>query len=172
MVLNALFIALHVVLCYVSINLGNMKITMSGLPIVIGSMLMGPMSGVTIGLVGSFLNQMLQYGFTATTVLWILPAGLKGLMCGWYARRKGYAPTHRETLFILILSAVLVTSLNTLVMYIDSKLYGYYSYAYVFGAIIPRYISGVITSFVYLIITETLLVRLRRMTNVKELQEV
>ena len=80
MILKALFIAMHVALCYVSINFGNMVITAAGLPIIIGAMMFGPISGLEIGLMGSFLNQMLKYGFTATTILWILPAGIKGLL--------------------------------------------------------------------------------------------
>src|SRR5574344_1123237 len=75
LVLYALFTAIHVVLCYASINLGNMKITISGLPIIIGAMLFGPMAGLEIGLLGSLLNQLLTYGLTLTTVLWIIPAG-------------------------------------------------------------------------------------------------
>ena len=51
----------------------------------------------------------------------------------------------------------MVTTLNTAVMYIDSKLYGYYSFAYVFGALIARYISAVFTSMIYFAIIQVLL---------------
>ena len=127
MILKALFIAMHVALCYVSINFGNMVITAAGLPIIIGAMMFGPISGLEIGLMGSFLNQMLKYGFTATTILWILPAGIKGLLIGAYAKHKNYKLNRKQMIFIIALSAVIVTTMNTAVMYIDSKLYGYYS---------------------------------------------
>lgn len=157
LVLNALFVAMHVVLCYVSINLGNMVITVSGLPIVIGAMLFGPVAGLEIGLIGSFLNQMLKYGITLTTVLWILPAGVKGLMVGAYAKHKNYKMTVGQMTFITIASALVVTTMNTAVMYIDSKIYGYYSFAYVFGAIVWRYLAGIVTSIIYVAIIPTLM---------------
>ncbi len=157
LVVNALFIALHVALCYVSINLGNMVITAAGLPIILGGLLFGPLAGLEIGLIGSFLNQMLKYGLTATTVLWILPAGVKGLMVGAYAKHHAYRLRRGQTFFIIAASSLVVTVLNTAVMYIDSKLYGYYSYAYVFGMLIPRVISAVLTSAVHLVVTELLM---------------
>ena len=135
-VLKALFIALHVVLCYLTIRLWNMNITLSGLPIIIGAALFGPVAGLEIGLIGSFLAQILQYGFTATTLLWIIPAGVRGLTVGWYA-----------------MSSLLVTIINTVVMYLDSVIYGYFSYAYVFGALAFRLLSALITSVIYVTLT-------------------
>ncbi|MBR6736021.1 MAG: ECF transporter S component [Oscillospiraceae bacterium] len=47
----AMLIALHTVLGqFVSINLGNMKITFDALPIIVGAMLYGPVDGMLIGL--------------------------------------------------------------------------------------------------------------------------
>lgn len=160
MVLKALFIAMHVALCYVSINLGNMVITAAGLPIIVGAMMFGPVAGLEIGLMGSLLNQILKYGLTATTILWILPAGVKGLIIGAYAKHKKYKLNKWQMIFIITISSIVVTTMNTAVMYIDSKLYGYYSYLYVFGAIIPRYISAVLTSIVHLAIIELLMKRI------------
>ena len=54
-----------------------------------------------------------------------------------------------QTQFITISTALLVTALNTGVMYLDSKIYGYYSFAYVFGAVIPRIFTGILTAFVF-----------------------
>lgn len=162
LVLYALFIAIHVVLCYASINLGNMKITISGLPIIIGAMLFGPMAGLEIGLLGSLLNQLLTYGLTLTTVLWIIPAGVRGFMIGAYAKHKKFNLSFGDMIVIIVVSALVVTTINTAVMYIDSKIYGYYSYAYVFGALIPRYISAILTSAVYMIVVPTLMKYLKR----------
>ena len=146
---NAFFIAMYVVLSYVSINLGNMVITVSAIPIIMGGMLFGPVAGLEIGLIGSFLKQILTYGMTPTTILWILPAAVRGFMVGAYAKQKGYHMRPKQVLSIILLSGFVVTTLNTVVMYIDSKLYGYYTFAYVFGALIARYISAILTSMVY-----------------------
>ena len=63
-----------------------MKITVDSLPILVAALLLGPLDGLAVGLIGSFLNQMLTYGLTVTTVLWILPAGIRGLVVGYYAK--------------------------------------------------------------------------------------
>lgn len=165
LVLNALFIAMYVMLSYVSLNLANMKITLSGLPIIIGGLLFGPVSGMEIGLLGSFLDQFLRYGVTATTLLWILPAGVRGLMIGAYARHYSYRLNNGQTAFIILFSALVVTAMNTAAMYIDSKLYGYYSWVYVFGSLTLRYVTAAVTSVVYLLIIPPLLKHLRLYLN-------
>ena len=89
--MDALCAALYVVLSsYVSLNLGPMKLSLDGLPILIGALMFGPMDGLIIGLLGNFLSQLLgSYGLSATTVLWMLPDGLRGLSVGWYAKKHG-----------------------------------------------------------------------------------
>jgi ECF transporter S component (folate family) len=147
LVTNAMLIAMYVVLSLVAtINLGNMKLTLDSLPIIIGAALFGPVDGMLIGLLGSFTNQMLTYGFSATTLLWIIPAGVRGLLIGLYAKHHNFDMSFKQTQFITISSALIVTALNTAAMYIDSKIYGYYSFAYVFGGILPRIIAGIIVA--------------------------
>lgn len=143
---DAMLCAMYVALSFVSINLPNMKLTVDSLPILVAAALLGPIDGLVVGLLGSFLNQMLTYGFTVTTLLWILPAGVRGLMVGHYAKAKNFDMTLEQTALITILSALVVTALNTLVMFIDSKIFGYYSWAYVFGAVVPRIIAGILTA--------------------------
>ena len=121
--LDAMLAAMFVVLSLFSINLPGMKITLDSLPVLVAAALLGPIDGLAVGLVGSFLNQMITYGFTATTLLWILPAGLRGLLVGLYAKRHGFDMTLRQTVFITIATALLVTALNTLFMYVDSWVY-------------------------------------------------
>lgn len=163
LVTNAMLIAMYVVLSLVAtLNLGNMKFTLDSLPIIIGGALFGPVDGMIIGLSGSFINQLLTYGLTPTTVLWIIPAGVRGLLIGLYAKHCGFDMSFKQTQFITVSSALAVTVLNTLIMYIDSKIYGYYSFAYVFGGILPRVISGVIIAFVFGAILPHILKPLRK----------
>ena len=150
LVTDAMLIAMYTVLSLVAtINLGNMKFTLDSLPIIVGASLFGPIDGMLVGLLGSFVNQMITYGFSATTVLWIIPAGVRGLMIGLYAKHHNFDMSFKQTQFITISSALAVTAINTLVMYIDSKIYGYYSFAYVFGGIVPRIAAGVIIAFIF-----------------------
>ena len=68
-VLIAMFAAMYVVLGLVSIKLPNMKITVDGLPIIAGAMILGPLDGMLIGAIGSLIDQMLGYGLGVTTII-------------------------------------------------------------------------------------------------------
>lgn len=145
----AMLIAMYVVLSlFATVRLGSMNISVASLPIIVGGALFGPLDGLIIGLLGSFMEQLLTYGVTVTTPLWMIPATVRGLMVGLYAKRCGFDMSFKQTQFITILSALVVTALNTVVMYLDAKIYGYYSFAGVFGMVVPRIITGVITAFI------------------------
>jgi len=158
-----MLIALHTVLSlFVSINLGNMKITFDALPIIVGAMLYGPVDGMLIGLLGAFFAQLLSYGLSPTTILWILPAAFRGFFVGFFAKMLGDRFKGKALLVVIVLSSLLVTALNTGVMAADAIFYGYYSYAYVFGALIFRIISGVITAVLYAVVVPELLKYLKQ----------
>ena len=159
--MDAMLSAMYVALSFVSVNLPNMKITLDSLPILVGAALFGPIDGMAVGLLGSFINQMLTYGFTVTTPLWIIPAGVRGLLVGAFAKRHGFDMNVKQTEFITVASALVVTALNTAVMYVDSKIFGYYSKAYVFGAMISRILAGIITAVAFAVILPALVKMLR-----------
>lgn len=151
--LLAVMTALFVVLDTLSIRIGdNIKITFGGLPILITALYLGPVSGMITGLMGSFLAQLLSYGFTDTTVLWILPAGIRGLSAGLLllAFSKPLRPVPLSV--TIMVSSLLVTVANTAVMYLDSVIHGYYTFAYVFGATAFRLLSSVLTAFAMMLI--------------------
>ena len=163
LVTDAILIAMYAVMStLLTINLGGMNISVGALPIIVGAALFGPTDGLIIGLCGSFLNQMYSYGLTPTTALWIIPAGARGFIIGAFAKHCKFNMTVRQTVLITIISSLTVTALNTVVMYIDSKIWGYYSYAYVFGKIIPRIISGVIIATLFGVLVPKLLPPLKR----------
>lgn len=155
--LTALYVVLG--LC-VSVNLGNMKITLDALPIIIAALYMGPIEGLSVGLVGSFILQMLTYGLSPTTALWIIPAGVRGLVVGLFGYEIRKYPEMLK--WVIVGSSLMVTGLNTIVMAIDSIFYGYYSRAYVFGALLWRISAGIISSIVYALIVPRVLKRLRQ----------
>lgn len=95
-----------------------------------------------VGLVGAFLGQLMTYGVTATTVLWIIPPAVRGLLIGLYAKRCGYELSRKQLVGVLIVTSLVVTLLNTGAIYLDSVIYGYYTYAYVFGKVGIRIVSG------------------------------
>jgi ECF transporter S component (folate family) len=160
--LDAMLAAMFVVLSLFSINLPGMKITLDSLPILIGAALLGPLDGLAVGLIGSFLNQMITYGFSATTVLWILPAGLRGLLVGLYAKHHGFSMNAAQCVFITVSTALLVTALNTLFLYVDSWVYSY-SYVAALPTLLLRIAAGVITAVLFSLLLPPLLGTLRRL---------
>lgn len=149
LVVIALLTAVYVVLSIVgTLNLWWIRISVDSLPIILGALLYGPAGGLLVGLLGSFLNQLITYGLTATTLLWVLPAAVRGLLIGLYAKHCGYTLSRAQTVGVLCVTALIVTALNTGVMYLDSVIYGYFSYAYVFGHLFIRVVSGVATAVV------------------------
>ncbi len=149
MAIIAMLVAVYVILSMVgTLNLWWIRISVDSLPIILGALLYGPAGGLLVGLLGSFLGQLLSYGLTATTILWITPAAVRGLLIGLYAKKHKYELTPLQLALVLIVTALIVTALNTAVMYLDSVLYGYYSYAYVFGGLVVRVVSGMATAVV------------------------
>lgn len=136
--MDAVLAAMCAALGSISIDLGNLKFSFESLPVIIGALLFGPVDGVFIGGIGTFMYQFLRYGLTVTTPLWILPYVLCGLVVGLYARKRGFHLDVSQLAFIITLASLLIFVLNTGVLYIDSKVYGYYSFVYIFGTIVPR----------------------------------
>jgi len=136
--MDAVLAAMCAVLGSISIDLGNIKFSFESLPVILGALLFGPVDGLLIGGIGTFLYQFLRYGLTVTTPLWILPYVLCGLVVGLYAKKRSFSFDRLQLGFIITLASLLIFGLDTFVLYVDSKVYGYYSYVYIFGTIIPR----------------------------------
>ena len=62
--------------------LGLVSITIEAMPVFLGALMLGPVDGMVIGGIGTLLYQLLSYGVTATTALWIAPYVLLGLCVG------------------------------------------------------------------------------------------
>lgn len=151
-VMAALYVGLDFLAFSVSAPFGGtMKISLSGLPVIIVALMFGPLWGGATGFIGAFLGQMITYGFSATTLLWVLPATFRGIIMGllFLAFKKSY----KTYLLILetIISSLIVTATNTFVMYVDAKVYKYP--IALFGiALVNRIIIGVITAVVFALI--------------------
>lgn len=159
---DAMLAAMCAVLGYISLDFINLKITFESVPVLIGALLFGPVDGTAVGFVGTLIYQLLRYGVSATTLLWILPYVLCGALAGLYAKRRGFSLSARQTMFIVVANELLITLLNTAVMYIDSKLYGYYSAAFIFGSLALRFAICVAKALAYSFALPPLLAALRR----------
>ena len=149
---DAVLVALYAVLAaFVSVKAGNMRITFASLPVVVCALLYGPGDACAVAALGEFMNQMLGYGFTVTTPLWLIPPALRALAIGLAAAseaKRGGALERSAVRFSLVcaLAAVLTTAANTAVIWIDSVIMGYYTEAVVFGAFSVRLVTGLVTA--------------------------
>lgn len=161
----AMLIAVNVVLSILTpIKLANFKFTFEAFPILLAGILFGPIDGLIVGAVGASIYQILfsGYGLMITTPLWILPHAFSGLIVGLYTKKFNFSLTYKQTIFICILSSLLVTFLNTLAIYIDAKIFGYYTFTYVFGSIIFKIIAGVLLAIVYSLVIPKLVLRINK----------
>ena len=134
-------------------------------------MLYGPVDACIVGFLGAFLEQMIKYGFTATTVLWLLPAAIRGLVVGLGVvlfRKQmsldAISSTKKPFVYfaVCLVAGALTSCANTLVYYLDSVLYHYYSYALIFGVFWVRLANGLLTSFITAVIALPIVLALRK----------
>lgn len=150
LVLNAMMVAMYVVLGYLRIPIGNtFRISVAPFTVILCALAFGPIDGLLVGFLGEFLTQILgPYGLTQTTLLWCIGETVRGLTLGLASRlllRKwifcANRPETRQVVVILVFCAItgILASLGqTFALYVDSTLLGYYSYAMVFGALVAR----------------------------------
>ena len=169
--MDAVLIALYVAMSMLAFTLGGFKLTFEHLPVIICAVLFGPVDAMLVGGLGEFINQMLTFGFTPTTLLWMTPAIFCGLATGLGARLAGNhlglnALLNRKTpvaFYALCVGVALCCSgLNTFTLYVDSKMFGYYSYAMVFGILWLRLGAGAVSSVLMALVTKPVVTALKK----------
>ena len=162
MAMDAVLAAVCAVLGYYGPDLGNLKITFEGLPVIVAALLFSAADGAAVGGVGTLLYQLLRYGVSATTLLWILPYVLCGLLVGRIADRCAPEKSYLRLGATVLAGEGLIFLLNTLVIFLDSKIYGYYSFPYVFGSFFLRLGICAAKTALYAAVLPTVLSALRR----------
>ena len=166
LVMDALLAAMCVVLGFMSIRIGNiMKISLEDFPVIIAALMFGPVEGMIVGGIGIFLYQLLSYGITVTTVLWILPFVIVGAIAGLYAKKAGYNNSKKQIFFIFLVCEILVCLLNTGAIYADSKIYGYYYPTIITGMILIRLATAVGKGVVLGLISPPILKAMSKVTG-------
>ena len=62
---SAICLALYVILTLISIETPIFKITLDGLPVIFAAIVLGPVEGFSVGLLGSFIGEFFSpYGLT------------------------------------------------------------------------------------------------------------
>ena len=167
MATNAMLSALCAVLGFIAIDMWTMKITLESFPVNMGALLFGPVDGAIIAFLGSSIYQILKYGFSATTLLWILPGVISAFLLGLYAKKKEFHLTKKQMLEAVLLAELLITGLNTGVIYIDSKMYGYYFPGYISMNLVPRLAICIGKGIVYGTVLHPMLETLRKQLKIQ-----
>lgn len=149
LVLNALLMAMHVVLSMFSVNLPFLKIGFSPLPVILGGLLFGNVIGGLVGLLGSFLYQMVSYGLMWTTVFWVIPVGVRGFLVGLYAKKKRFKLKGIEIFLLIVITSILVTILNTIGLYLSGIMDIATWKESIWIILWPRISTSIVTSCVY-----------------------
>ena len=159
---DAILAAMCAVLGYLALDFGNVKVTFESVPVLIGALLFGPVDGLAVGALGALIYQLLRYGLSVTTLLWILPYALCGLLAGLYAKRRSFELTQGQSVLIVVACELMITLLNTGTLYLDSRIYGYYYAGIILGALALRLILCVVKAVAYAYLLPVLLRALRR----------
>lgn len=149
LVIDAMLAAMVAVLGYISIDATVFKITFESLPIFIGAFLLGPIDGMLIGGVGTLIYQLLRYGFAYTTVLWMLPYIVAGLLCGLIAKSDKFNTSKLKFIVVTLCAELLISVLNTGVIFLDSKINHYYYAGIILGSLALRIVVAVAKGIVF-----------------------
>ena len=168
--MDAVLIALYFAMSMLAITVGGFKLTFEHLPVIICAVLFGPVDAMLVGGLGELINQMMTYGFTPTTVLWMAPAIFCGLATGLGAKLSGdrlglnallYKKVPTAFWVLCVVVALGCSGLNTFTLYVDSKMFGYYSYAMVFGILWLRLGAGAISAVLMAVATKPVVIALK-----------
>lgn len=131
--IDGMFVGLYVVLAY-SLNFAligtSFRISFAAICVILAALLYGVGDALVIALIGEFVLQLLNYGVTITTPLWILPSALRALVLGIPATiflKKGDRLQNHFVLYLILslVAALLVTAANTGVSFLDAAIFGY-----------------------------------------------
>lgn len=164
----ALLVAVYVLLSMTfTIKTGNLEITFKSLPVVVAALLFGPAAGGLTALLGEFLCQVMMYGLMPTTILWLLPPVVRGLVIGCAAKffwKSGRLLESRPvTCYAVCLVGSFATScVTTVCLWLDSLIYDYYSFGFVFGSALIRFGKDIVIVAIVTTIVIPLMKLLRR----------
>ena len=148
----ALITALSFVLDYFSIKIGfTYKITLYPIPLILNGMLFGPIYGLCAGFCEGLLVQLLTPDYiTPTFLLWMIAPILWGVISSLlYKLFKNKKPFN--IILSILITSLLVTITNTLVLYIDGLIM-HYATEFTLIVILTRLITSLLSSILYMVV--------------------
>ena len=133
-ILAAMFVALELLASNIGklVFLDNYQIPISCFPLVLASVMLGPVWGTAVGIVGSFISQ-LFFGLSWSTIVWMMPTICYSLVVAllFLLFKKSYKSYILG--FEFLLSSLLLSSLNLFAMYFDINVLQI-NYGFAFGS--------------------------------------
>lgn len=151
----------------IAIETPFIKINFASLPIMLAAMLFGPVEGMTVGLLGELIAQIIgPYGLAPTTPLYVAPAAVRGIVVGLgtlWCRRTGRRIENQPVVCYTagIAGAILTTAANTVSIWLESLMY--HTEFMVHIPFLPgRFATGIVTAVIVTTICIPLVHALRR----------
>ncbi len=165
--IDGMLAAVYFALTILTINTGSFKITFASLAFVIAALLFGPLDAMAVAFVGEFLYQLIIFGLTPTTPIWLVPPVLHALRLGVFAVLMG---TKEKPLVTRPVACVIACMdcgffnaiFNTAALYADSKIFGYYNFNLIFVMGLYRILIAMLTAAVISALVIPLVLVLRK----------
>lgn len=141
----ALCLALYVVLSSFCPETPFFKITFDSIPLIFISIVSGPIDGVLVAACGCVINDAITGYLNFMTPVWMIPAVARAAIVGVVFLKKDILKHKTLWIITVIASALLVTGINTGVMFLDGYVWGY-PVEFTELLLIIRISTGLITS--------------------------
>lgn len=144
--------ALCIVLSCLSVKTGPLTISFASLPIYVAAFYLGTPEAILVALLGGAADQIISYGISATTPLWLIPGILRAttasLLSYWYNKcyKKPIETSYIVTLVACVIPSLICTFATTTVMAIDALLFDYFSWTYILSSLGMRLFSSTIVA--------------------------
>ena len=162
LVLYGVLAALFVILAFISVGTNDFKASFESLATLMSGLLFGPIAGFMVGLVGEFIFQIVQYGLDATTVLWLIPYAVSGLVAGLFGRAYKFDLDTKHIIIAAIVSELTLTVLNTPVNAVSAIIQGWGNWATIAAGIPLRLAIMAVRMVIFAVIVPPLYKGLKR----------
>ena len=153
--------ALSIILDVLSVRTDATKFTIYSFPLLLSGFLFGPWIGLLSGLTSGLISQIILYGFSITTPLWVIAPILWGFLSGILFHK---VQKKRETLLsislTILITSLCVTLFNTLAIYLDGLIF-HYPTPYVITQLGLRFLTSLGLSAAYIALVYLILPNIR-----------
>ena len=166
----ALCLALYVVLSSFCPETPFLKLTFDSIPLILVSVVSGPIDGILVAVCGCVINDAVTGYLNFMTPVWMIPAVARAAIIGFIFLNKDILKHKTLWIITVVASALLVTGINTGVMFLDGYVWGY-PVTLTFLLVLIRIGAGLITSAINIFLIPTLVEALKKAGFLRDKEE-